>query len=303
MVDGLTRDVTTEEIEEYREIGVVNLKGILGRDWVDLLGNGLDEVFSTSQESFPVFYDSTEIAEQMKQQGVEVLDDERSRAMSHSGRFLTIIGGWTVNENIRKVALESPLSHVAGRLFGSSKVNFYDDQLLCKEPGAKEYTAFHTDEPYYHLKGEQVCGMWVSPDVVTEDASAMQYVRGSHKWPGVFKPNVFVARQTLSSLGLSEEEGEQNELPDIEGNRDDYDIVTYPSEPGDVIVHQSRLIHGSGPNYTIDSPRRAASLRYTGDDVTYYFHRSAPPQPHHQHTLKNGDAIDCDQFPVVWRAA
>ena len=47
MVDGLTREVTTEEIEEYREIGVVNLKGILGRDWVDLLGNGLDEVFST----------------------------------------------------------------------------------------------------------------------------------------------------------------------------------------------------------------------------------------------------------------
>ena len=81
MVDGLTRDVTTEEIEEYRETGVVNLKGILGREWVDLLGNGLDEVYSTSQESFPVFYNSTEIAEQMKQQGVEVLDDDRARAM------------------------------------------------------------------------------------------------------------------------------------------------------------------------------------------------------------------------------
>ena len=71
----------------------------------------------------------------------------------------------------------------------------------------------------------------------------MQYVRGSHKWPGVFKPNGFVTRQTLSSLGLSEEDGEQRELPNIEGNRDDYDIVTHPSEPGDVIVHHSRLIH------------------------------------------------------------
>ena len=55
MVDGLTRDVTSDEIEEFRGSGVVNLKGILNREWVDLLGSGLDEVFSTSQESFPVF--------------------------------------------------------------------------------------------------------------------------------------------------------------------------------------------------------------------------------------------------------
>ena len=74
-------------------------------------------------------------------------------------------------------------------------------------------------------------------------------------------------------------------------------------EPGDVIVHHSRLIHGSGPNYTTNVPRRAASLRYAGDDVTYFFQRSAPPQPHHQHSLKDGDVIDCEQFPVVWRAA
>lgn len=303
MIDGLTRDVSAEEIEEYRETGVVNLKGILSREWVDLLRKGLDEVFTTTQESFPVFYNTTQIADQMKENGVDVLEDDRTRAMSHRGEFKTIIGGWTVNENIKKVALESPLAYIAGRLFGSSKVNFYDDQLLCKEPGAKEYTAFHTDEPYYHLKGEQVCGMWISPDVVSEESSAMQYVRGSHKWPGVFKPNSFVSRRTLADLGLAEEEAEQIELPDIEGNRDDYDIVTHPSEPGDVIVHASRLIHGSGPNYTTDSPRRAASLRYTGDDVTYSFHRSAPPQPHHQHSLKEGDPIDCDQFPVVWRAA
>ena len=44
MVDGLTRDVTSDEIEEFRESGVVNLKGILSRAWVDLLGSGLDEV-------------------------------------------------------------------------------------------------------------------------------------------------------------------------------------------------------------------------------------------------------------------
>ena len=55
MVDGLKREVTSDEIEEYRETGVVNLKGMPNRQWLDLQGNGLDEVFSTSQEAFPVF--------------------------------------------------------------------------------------------------------------------------------------------------------------------------------------------------------------------------------------------------------
>ena len=301
MTEGLNRDVTAAEIDEYRETGVVHLRGILGREWVEDLGRIIDEAFYQQREQMPVYYDTTEFAEQLAGAGAAVLGDERARQIEQRGRFLSIIGGATASAGLRRLALESPLSYVAGRLFGARKVNFYDDQVLIKEPGTREYTAFHTDEPYYHLRGDQVCGMWVSPDVVTADSGAMQYVRGSHRWPSFFKPNAFVTQATLDTFGLSEDAEEQLPLPDIEGNRDEYDIVTCPSEPGDVIVHHSRLVHGSGPNYLTDRPRRAVSLRYAGDDVTYWFHRSAPPQPHHRHTLKDGDPLDSDQFPVVWR--
>ena len=50
-----------------------------------------------------------------------------------------------------------------------------------------------------------------------------------------------------------------------------------------------------------DPEKPAQAKRVTGDDVTYWYHRSAPPQPHHQHKLRDGDSIDSDQFPVVWR--
>jgi len=40
-----------------------------------------------------------------------------------------------------------------------------------------------------------------------------------------------------------------------EGNSEAYDIVTCSSNPGDVIVHHSRLVHGSGPNYTTERRR------------------------------------------------
>ena len=301
MTDGLIRDIEQAEIDEYRELGVVRLRQVLSREWVDLLAVALDEAFYEKRDAAPVFYDSTETADQLAEAGVAVLGDTRAEALETRGRFLSIIGGWTANEKVRRIALESPLGYIAATLFGASKVNYYDDQLLIKEPSSREYTAFHTDEPYYHLRGEQVCGMWVSPDTVTEDSGAMQYVSGSHRWGTFFRPNAFVTQNSLAEFDLAENDENQVPLPDIEGNRSDYDIITHPSEPGDVIVHHSNLIHGSGPNYTSDVPRRAASFRYAGDDVTYWFHKSAPPQPHHRHRLQDGDAIDCEQFPEVWR--
>ena len=300
MVTELQRDVTEDEIRQYKEDGVVHLRGILTQKWIEHLGPAIDKALYETGDSGLAIYDATELADGLRAAGGNVLGDARAAAIEHPGRFISAIGTWTVVPEMRQFALESPLGYVAARLFGANEVCFYDDQTLIKEPGSREYTAFHTDEPYYHLRGDQVCGIWVSPDTVSEDSGAMQYVRGSHRWGTFFKPNTFVGQSALSDLGLAEEDDEQVHLPDIEGNPDEYDIVTYPSEPGDVIVHHSNLIHGAGPNYTSDQRRRAVSLRYTGDDVLYHFHKSAPPQPHHRHALRDGDRIACEQFPRVW---
>jgi len=297
---GMLRDVTDQEVATYEREGVVKLPAILALDIVERLGRGIDEaLYRQWNEGQVQTYNASEAADQLKAAGVAVLSDPRAEAIGNTGRgrFVSMIGAHSINEVIRDIALNSPLPRIAARLFQAGKVNFYDDQTLMKEPSTREYTAFHTDEPYYHLMGGQVCGMWVSPDVVTADSGAMRYVRGSHRWGTYFKPNVFVGQATFGKG-----EDYQVQLPDIEGNADRYDIITYPSEPGDVIVHHSNLIHGSGPNYRADTTRRAVSFRYAGEDVRFKFHKSAPPQPHHRHDLKDGDVIDCDQFPVVWRA-
>ena len=301
---GLLRDVTDEEVRTYERDGVVHLPGILAPDAIERLGRGIDHALGGQWQDPKVqTYNATATADELKAAGLSVLTDARAEAIevNERGRFVSMIGANTINADIRELAVEPALPYIAARLFRSAKINFYDDQTLMKEPSTREYTAFHTDEPYYHLSGEQVCGMWVSPDVVTADSGAMRYVRGSHRWGTFFKANVFVSQTSIGELmpEASDEEG-QVQLPDIEGNPDAYDIVTYPSNPGDVIVHHSNLIHGSGPNYTADLNRRAVSFRYTGDDVRYRFHRSAPPQPHHSYDLKDGDIIDSDQFPVVW---
>ena len=60
-----------------------------------------------------------------------------------------------------------------------------------------------------------------------------------------------------------------------------------------------------GPPATRPCGKRAAppSLRYCGDDIRFKFRAYAPAQAHFHHTLKDGDPLDCAQFPVGVAAA
>jgi ectoine hydroxylase-related dioxygenase (phytanoyl-CoA dioxygenase family) len=121
----------------------------------------------------------------------------------------------------------------------------------------------------------------------------MQYLRGSHRDGKLYQPNVFVTQTPLP--------GAQGEpLPDIEGHMSDYDIVHFDVEPGDVIVHHYRTIHGAGGNHSRYQVRRAASLRYCGDDIRFETRPWAPKQLHHTQRLNDGDPLSGPDFPVVW---
>jgi len=122
----------------------------------------------------------------------------------------------------------------------------------------------------------------------------MQYLRGSHRAGKLYQPNVFVSQTPLP--------GAQGEpLPDIEGHMDDFDIIHFDVEPGDVIVHHYRTVHGAGGNHSRYQVRRAASLRYCGDDIRFQTRPWAPKQLHHTQRLNDGDPLNGPDFPVVWR--
>src|SRR5690606_24807020 len=135
---------------------------------------------------------------------------------------------------------------------------------------------------------------WVSVDHVTKANGAMGYVRGSHLWGRQFAANSFVSQKLLPGAV-----GEQ--IPDIEGNEDDYDIVYYDYEPGDVLVHHYRTLHGATGNVSSDTPRRSFAVRYTGEDVRYFQRPGAPGEAPGSERLKDGDPLGGPDFPVVWR--
>ena len=64
--------------------------------------------------------------------------------------------------------------------------------------------------------------------------------------------------------------GVQNEaLPDILGQEEEYAVRYFDAEPGDVIIHHPATVHGSAGNITESHRRLAVSLRYVGDNVRW----------------------------------
>ena len=87
-------------------------------------------------------------------------------------------------------------------------------------------------------------------------------------------------------------------MPDIDTARDDYEIVSWDLEPGDVYVFHGLTVHGAGGNVREDVRRRGYAVRYTGDDVRYDT-RPGPNINLRSSSHRDGDRLDSEQYPRV----
>ncbi len=210
------------------------------------------------------------------------------------GKFFVITGSRAMYPEMRNVISDSELPELAAALYGSPHVSYYEDQLFFKEPGSATRTAFHQDAPYFDIAGEQCASFWIPLDVVDRSNGAMGYVPGSHRSGQVYRPNLFVSQEPI--VGSP---GEQ--LPDIEGNEEKHGVVYFDVEPGDLIAHHYRVIHGATGNISTTRQRRAVAIRYCGEDIRYRKRVGSPPKAH-QNIFKDGDELDREPLPRIWPA-
>lgn len=311
----LARSITPDEIAAYNHAGIVLLRGILDLPTVNTLRRTIDEAVRTMEQS-PAGYDLSKLTQAIEQYDRTTLDSSsggqhdvsaiaehilasgkpflKDQQAAGKGSFLLDTGIASRIRDFRRFTLNGPGPEIAAALLGGDEINFFGDQIFVKEPGTRERTAFHQDATYFEIDGEQCCVLWIPVDPVTLENGAMQYVRGSHRDGKLYQPNVFVSQTPLPGA-----EGEP--LPDIEGHMQDYDIVHFDVEPGDVIVHHYRTLHGAGGNMSRYQVRRAASIRYCGDDIRVTARPWAPRQLHHTTKLNEGEPLSGPDFPVVWR--
>jgi len=271
--------VPEESIRRYREDGATVLRGVVGADWVEIMRDAIQEV----------------------------LDHPGSAAMEYtapgkSGRYYGDFFVWRRHEAFRRFMSESCLPDVAAQFMGAREVHFFYDQLLVKEPGTKEETPWHQDLPYWPVRGDQVMSIWVPFDPATVESGVVQYIKGSHRWGRMFAP------KTFGGSGFADvyKEAGLEPLPDIEGTLDQYTVLHWEMEPGDVLIHHPLTLHYARGNASKTGRRRGLALRYVGDDAQYDTRPGTFLQnPRLQEilppiTLSDGDPLSGELFPKVW---
>lgn len=267
MHSSLLRKITSVEISEYENNGVVMLPGVFSLEWIEYLR------------------DATEVA--MLNPGPH--GEEYAKG---EGRFFGDLDVAKRQSPFREFVHNSPAAEIVGTIMGARKVNFFYDQLLVKEPGTAEKTPWHQDQPYWAVQGYQVASIWLPLDIVAKETS-LKYVRGSHRW-GAHNPHHFSDNSPYRGTGLPE-------LPNIDADPQKYEILGWDLQPGDCLVFQAMMVHGSAGNTSSENRRRAYSTRWTGHDARYDPREGEVAIPTSDPGLAAGAQMTCDDFPLIWR--
>jgi ectoine hydroxylase-related dioxygenase (phytanoyl-CoA dioxygenase family) len=162
-----------------------------------------------------------------------------------------------------------------------------------KEGGTRQRTPWHQDQPYYNVDGPGVSA-WIPVDPVPA-AGCLEVVAGTHRGPWLM-PRTFM-------LGEARwfPEGSLAEIPDIEADRDAFDIRSYDVRPGDAIFFDFLSVHGA-PGFPFEGRRRVLSLRYLSARARHAPRRwrTSPPFDGLNAELAAGATMDHPLFPVVW---
>jgi len=262
--------ISADIIAAYEADGVAVLRGAISDDWISLLREGVDQIMA---EPGPL---------------------SKNYAEPGKGKFFTDHHMNQRNETFARFMMDSPALDIAARMMKAGRLNYVDEHLLVKEPGTENPTYWHQDQPYFEVTGNQFASLWIPLDPVTADTGAMKFVRGSHRWGKMYRP---------IRIGLGEIVEESDELdglaPDIDAESGKHDILMFEMGPGDCLFFHGVVLHGANPNNSSIVRRRALSLRFAGDDITWQPRSYIPSRPETA-DLVAGGPLGGDQYPELW---
>jgi hypothetical protein len=186
----------------------------------------------------------------------------------------------------------SPVPTLCTDLWGTPECWFMYEQVFLKEGGESRRTPWHQDASYLSVGGKDLAVAWITFDPLSKDDS-LEFIPGSHKGP-LYDGSRFDVDDDTAPIFAG---GEMPRLPDIEKSRRDYEIVSWPIQPGDLVIFHTHTLHGGAPTH-VGARRRTLTLRFFGRECIYE-RRGRPVGPNvpglHKR-LKHGDAFRDDWF-------
>lgn len=267
------RPVTEADIRAYEEDGVVCLRGMYDRDWIDRM---------------------YEASIRFMESGIgrkRVVKKEGETAQFYSNVFMC-----GLDKDFLAFRDESPVAEAAAALMRSDSVRFWYDQIFIKDAGSSAPTQWHHDLPFWPFLGEHLVSMWVAFTPVSKATSGVEYILGSHKWGKFYRP-------------VTPDEDPNFANPDLEPCPNFSERYGDPSlrfkswdlEPGDMVCHHPLTVHGAGGNKSSTQRRIGLSVRFIGDDAQWDPRPYTVKIPRPPRVAVGAHPSDDDVFPVIWQ--
>ena len=262
--------VTDQMVQDFQHDGAVCIRQLLNADEIALLRDGIEANLAAPSARAKV-----------------------ASRPDDPGRFFEDFCNWQTIPQLGHFIQDTPLALAAQRLMASSTVRLYHDHVLVKEPGTRQRTPWHQDQPYYNIEGQQNVSMWIPVDPVSRSAT-LEFIAGSHKGPWLM-PRTFMDNQAKWFP-----EGSLADLPDVEAARDQFPILGWDIEPGDFVCFHMLTLHAAG-GVEGSNRRRVFSVRFMGDDIRHAPRRwaTSPDFAGLEAELPAGAPMEHPLFPLM----
>ena len=258
--------LSQNQIDDYQKNGVLIIKNVF-KDWIEPLRNGFQKVLDK-----PSLHGRENVSE-------------------NEGRFFEDYCNWERVEEFKDCIFNSLAAQIVAEATSSKSIQIFHDHLFIKEPGTKKETPWHQDMPYYCVNGNKTGSFWIPLDYVDKENN-LKLILGSHKWKRLLRPTKWSNDQSWYQ--------DNNSFMDLPTENEFKENILIPDlELGDAVLFNFKTVHGSTGNNS-SNMRRAFSIRFIGDDVTFY-KRSGPTSPPFDGiNLDTGDQMREDWFPIVF---
>lgn len=252
----------SEKARQFREDGVVVLRGVIEQKWL------------------------VELCEAEK--------ELRKQFSSDNEEFLTLLDLWQKNDRIDNFVRNSGIAEVAAQVLCSKEIRLYHDIVISKKQINDIPTPWHQDAATWEAVGNQLCGIWFSLDSVKESSGALRLVKGSHRGPIYSHP----AQLTGGKDFIADND---KAIPDIEANPELHPVICHDLEPGDALVFHPGMLHSAlGGKGT--AKRVSYAFRFLGDDVRWQPCSTSIHSSGEAMKFKPGDKFRGGLFLLLWPA-
>ena len=268
--------INPDTIQRYGRDGVVALRTVFDTEWLALLQQGIDHNLQAPSPRF-----------------------EARPSVDSPARYYEDFWVWSLFSEFERFVRDSPVAEIAAQLMDANRINLVMDNWFLQEAGAQARAPWHHDISYFDFEGT-LCVVWV-PLEATDRDEGIEFIRGSHLWNRLFTRVWFKDHQPAAADGWVNGKHYEH-VPDIDGHRDDYDIVSFDLEAGDCLVFDIRMLHAG----THQPPAKTAhrySVRLSAEDGHIHYRgdwAKSERQYFEAFGHGEGDSLNSEFFPVLW---